>query len=395
MTDAIEVVSGSVRTVEVPAGGSQVVEVPTGQPGPPGSQGPAGAPGPAGPAGPAGAAGDAGPAGPKGDTGAQGPQGEAGAAGATGPAGPKGDPGDQGPQGETGPAGAVGPTGPTGATGDTGPQGPQGEPGPAGATGAKGDTGATGAAGTNGIDGKTVRNGTGAPSVGLGVDGDFYIDTAASAIYGPKTSGSWGAGRSLIGPQGDPGTSAPAALPPHRVGTLMLPDYVTGATAAAVTLGNACFTPLQVAGGSYDAIAVRLTTAPVGGTTTFSVGLYRDLNGLPDRTFGLLASGSVANPSTTGSLAIGFSSAVTLAAGLYWLCFHSATTGTVTTQAAVLMNSAGVLSGGMGIAFVPSSTTQMTRGLTVGGQGWPISTFASINETISNVIPLMGLRRSA
>jgi len=56
-----------------------------------------------------------------------------------------------------------------------------------------------------GADGLTVRNGSGAPSSGLGNDGDFYIDTAASKIYGPKTSGAWGSGTSLIGPQGPTG----------------------------------------------------------------------------------------------------------------------------------------------------------------------------------------------
>lgn len=43
----------------------------------------------------------------------------------------------------------------------------------------------------------TILNGTGAPNAGLGNDGDFYIDTAAVAIYGPKNTGAWGSGTSL------------------------------------------------------------------------------------------------------------------------------------------------------------------------------------------------------
>lgn len=74
--------------------------------------------------------------------------------------------------------------------------GPQGSTGATGSAGAKGDKGDTGAAGTNG---NTILNGTGAPGA-VGVDGDFYIDTSAWAIYGPKTSGAWGSGTSLIGP---------------------------------------------------------------------------------------------------------------------------------------------------------------------------------------------------
>lgn len=96
-----------------------------------------------------------------------------------------------GPIGETG---ATGPTGPTGATG---------------ATGAAGPTGAIGAAGA---DGKTILNGTGAPSGGTGVDGDFYYDPATSMMYGPKASGTWPAGVSLIGATG-PAGAAGTVLP--------------------------------------------------------------------------------------------------------------------------------------------------------------------------------------
>ena len=69
----------------------------------------------------------------------------------------------------------------------------------------KGDTGDTGAAGADGADGKSVLNGSGVPDSGAGVDGDFYIDTASSTIYGPKAAGAWGSGTSLVGPQGEQG----------------------------------------------------------------------------------------------------------------------------------------------------------------------------------------------
>jgi hypothetical protein len=72
-----------------------------------------------------------------------------------------------------------------------------------------GATGATGATGAAGADGKTVLNGSGAPSPGEGVDGDFYIDTAASDLYGPK-AGSWPTATSLIGPTGATGATGDA-----------------------------------------------------------------------------------------------------------------------------------------------------------------------------------------
>ncbi|MFK0045524.1 GDSL-type esterase/lipase family protein [Streptomyces sp. NPDC090741] len=55
-------------------------------------------------------------------------------------------------------------------------------------------------AGTSGPRGNSVLNGSGAPSSGTGIDGDWYIDNAtpsALVIYGPKAAGAWGAGQSL------------------------------------------------------------------------------------------------------------------------------------------------------------------------------------------------------
>lgn len=45
--------------------------------------------------------------------------------------------------------------------------------------------------GTSGPRGNSVLNGTGAPTSTVGVDGDWYIDTAANKIYGPKAAGVW------------------------------------------------------------------------------------------------------------------------------------------------------------------------------------------------------------
>ena len=81
--------------------------------------------------------------------------------------------------------------------------------GPTGATGATGSQGATGATGS---DGKTVRNGTVAPTSGIGVDGDFYINTATNILYGPKASGAWPTGVSLVGPQGPTGPSGTGTM---------------------------------------------------------------------------------------------------------------------------------------------------------------------------------------
>jgi hypothetical protein len=242
---------------------TSIVQGATGAQGPQGIQGIQGTTGATGPQGPAGATGAQGIQGPAGAQGIQGPKGDdgaagaAGSAGATGPQGPKGDDGAAGATGPQGAQGIQGVQGPTGATGSQGPAGSNGTNGtngvdgrtvyngsgapssglgaagdfyidtsvgnihgpkttvwpsgvsligPAGATGAAGSNGTNGTNGSNGVDGKTVRSGSGVPDSGLGVDGDFYINTAANTIYGPKTSGSWGSSTSIVGPQGSQGT---------------------------------------------------------------------------------------------------------------------------------------------------------------------------------------------
>ncbi|MFJ6720499.1 SGNH/GDSL hydrolase family protein [Streptomyces sp. NPDC091259] len=58
--------------------------------------------------------------------------------------------------------------------------------------------GPAGADGAPGVDGRTILSGSGAPSSSIGVAGDFYMDTTAWAIYGPKTT-SWPTGHPLSG----------------------------------------------------------------------------------------------------------------------------------------------------------------------------------------------------
>ena len=147
----------------------------------------------------------------------------------------------------TGPQGPAGPAGPTGATGTTGPQGP------AGATGATGAAGGTGAAGTNG---NTVWNGSGAPVVATGVNGDFYIDTVASRLYGPKAAGAWPATWvPLTGPQGVAGSQGVAG-----------PTGATGSQGPAGTTGAQG--PQGVAGpaGPTGPTGATGTTGPAGST---------------------------------------------------------------------------------------------------------------------------------
>lgn len=106
--------------------------------------------------------------------------------------------GEQGAQGIQGPEGPQGPQGAQGIQGVQGPEGPQGPQGPAGP------------AGEDGADGRTILSGTVDPT-NEGVDGDFYLNTATSTLFGPKAT-TWPAGVSLIGLTG-PASSVDENIP--------------------------------------------------------------------------------------------------------------------------------------------------------------------------------------
>lgn len=73
----------------------------------------------------------------------------------------------------------------------------------------KGEKGDPGEDGEDGEDGNTILSGSTIPTNSVGVLGDFYINTATSMLYGPKGSGGWPAGVSLLGPTGPQGPTGP------------------------------------------------------------------------------------------------------------------------------------------------------------------------------------------
>lgn len=88
--------------------------------------------------------------------------------------------------------------------------------------------------------GATWLSGEGAPAAGLGEVGDFYLDTADSAYYGPKALGGWGAPVSLIGPVGPAGApgapgAAGAAGEPGPAGPQGATGYDTSPIGSVIT----------------------------------------------------------------------------------------------------------------------------------------------------------------
>lgn len=55
----------------------------------------------------------------------------------------------------------------------------------------------------------TLRYGSSNPTPSTGSNGDFYINTTNLTIFGPKASGVWPSGTSLIGTSGSTGAAGP------------------------------------------------------------------------------------------------------------------------------------------------------------------------------------------
>lgn len=117
-------------------------------------------------------------------------------------------PGAQGPPGATGPQGPPGATGPTGpASTVPGPAGPQGIQGPQGNPGATGSQGPQGIQGVPGPTGQAEQwlSGGGAPAAGLGVLGDWYLDTSLADVYEKTGASTWTYRTNIQGSQGPAG----------------------------------------------------------------------------------------------------------------------------------------------------------------------------------------------
>jgi hypothetical protein len=87
---------------------------------------------------------------------------------------------------------------------------------------------------TGSSSGNTILSGSGAPSSALGVNGDIYLDTAATRLYGPKAAGAWGSGVALIGASGANGTNGTNGT----AATVAVGTVTTGAAGSSATVTN-------------------------------------------------------------------------------------------------------------------------------------------------------------
>ena len=111
----------------------------------------------------------------------------------------------------------------------------------------------------SGVVGLGILSTVGAPGPGDGVDGDFCI-SSANNVYGPKASGVWPAGTSMIGPTGAVGPAGPAGTMPA---TVTINTQITGYGLLAADANKVVLMTSAVA---------AVLNVPLNATTPISVG---------------------------------------------------------------------------------------------------------------------------
>ena len=149
-----------------------------------------------------------------------------------------------------------------------------------GPAGAPGTPGIPGIPGTPGTPGSVWYEGTNAPGGGLGIVGDFYLDTSTGDVY-QKTGGGWGSPiANLTGPAGAPGSPGSvwyegANAPGGGLG--IVGDFYLDTSTGDV---------YQKTGGGWGSPIANIT-GPVGPagppSTGFIVAYEKDLSALPDQ----------------------------------------------------------------------------------------------------------------
>lgn len=177
----------------------------------------------------------------------------------------------------------------------TGPAGPTGPTGPAGADGA------------DGAPGSVWHSGSIAPTVGIGVDGDYYFRTSNGDVYGPKASGSWGSPVANLtgaqGIQGDPGVGPTGTVIAYASSSIPAGWLQCDGSAKSRTTYSALFGVIGTTWGSGD------------GSTTFNI---PNLNGVFPRG----CSASLADVGGTGgatSVTLTQSNLPNITLGGFWL----------------------------------------------------------------------------
>lgn len=134
-------------------------------------------------------------------------------------------------------------------------------------------------AGGPGAPGAIWRTGSGVPSNSLGIDGDFYLNTANGAVY-ERVSGVYALQTNITGPAGATGATGPAGVVTANDGVVLNSGTISLATVAASTLlGN------PGTGTAAPSTAVSIGTGltlSTAGTLSATASSFNEATAFPD-----------------------------------------------------------------------------------------------------------------
>ena len=121
--------------------------------------------------------------------------------------------------------------------------------------------------GGTGTNGNTILNGIIAPATSLGANGDFYLNTATSTLFGPKANGVWpGNGTVLVGPKGDSGSGIPATgKTVTSLGTIAIVGKESVLTDLSLDVADNSITSEKITDGTIRNVDLNKTTIPLSG----------------------------------------------------------------------------------------------------------------------------------
>ncbi|WP_040300182.1 beta strand repeat-containing protein, partial [Arcticibacter svalbardensis] len=131
--------------------------------------------------------------------------------------------------------------------------------------------------GGNGTNGNSLLNGTSNPASSIGSNGDFYINTSAYTLFGPKTNGAWSAnGISIVG-------TGTIPQPVTSTGTILITNGEKAALAPMVLdLADKSVTAIKVANKAITNSALDKSNIPLSGfeipSADISMGGYKLTN---------------------------------------------------------------------------------------------------------------------
>ncbi|MHB1584228.1 MAG: hypothetical protein ACYCU7_01320 [Acidimicrobiales bacterium] len=156
--------------------------------------------------------------------------------------------------------------------------------------------GAAAAPACTGAAANTILSGPGVPSATLGSDGDLYLDTASSTLYGPKGGGNWpSSGTELVGaagPAGATGLTGPAG--PAGPSGPPVTFEGTWSSTAAYAVGDA----VAYQGSSYVALGASTGAQPSSNPAEWALLAAQGATGSQGPTGGQGPQGSTGPPAS-------------------------------------------------------------------------------------------------